>query len=341
MGALDAGVARARGLAARLVPRERLHELLHLPGSGALAHELSGLGYPVDTAPEAPESLEAAIDRAISRGAARRLQVLSRWLGSRPEFSAVLFLEEERRALRALLRGTAWDSAREARRAHAVPTPLLPERRLDALAACPGPAEQIATLARWGHPCAAALAAAHRRHGVDPFALDVAASRALVERARSASRGADAQMRAWIGEEIDLENAWTLLLLGGSSDPAPAHEAFLPGGAQLGRARFERLAGERDDGERRAGLAKVFLAGALGRVFDDPAVPGSALETRALRARLAALRRAARLAPLGWAPILAFATALRAEVADLRRIHWGIVQAVSPDAIGRELVGMS
>jgi hypothetical protein len=309
----DAGVARARGLATRLVSRERVHELARLPGTGALLHDLVALGYPVGAPTEPLESPEAAIDAALSRGELRRLGILSRWVESWPELAAVLLLEHERRTLRAVLRG----------------------------AACRDLRERIGVLARRQHPCAVALAAAYRRRGADPMALDLAASRALVERARRATRSADSRLRAWVAEEVDLENAWTLLLLGGGSGPAAAREAFLEGGARLIEQRFEKLARERDEAQRRAGLAKAFSGSPLARAFDDPTVPSSALEMRVLGERLAAQRRAARVDPLSSAPILAFSLALRAEVADLRRIHWGIVQGLSPDAIERELVAMS
>jgi vacuolar-type H+-ATPase subunit C/Vma6 len=194
---------------------------------------------------------------------------------------------------------------------------------------------------RRGHPCGAALAAAYRRRGAEPFALDLAASRALVERARRAARRADAHLRTCLAEEVDLDNAWTLLFLGGRPDPAPAREAFLEGGKRLSRRRFDALARESEGAARRAGLARVFSRSALAGVFEDPDVPRSALEARALAARLAARRRSARSEPLGTAPIVAFGLALRAEVADLRRIHWGIVQGLSPEVIARELVAMS
>ena len=75
---------------------------------------------------------------------------------------------------------------------------------------------------------------------------------------------------------------------------------------------------------RRRQLARVFARSSMSAVFDDPETPLAALETRAVRARITAERRAARLDPIGPSPILECVMRLRAERADLRRINWGI-----------------
>ncbi len=73
-------------------------------------------------------------------------------------------------------------------------------------------------------------------------------------------------------------------------------------------------------------------------MFDDPDVPLALLEARALRARIAAERRAARLDPIGPAPILEFLMRLRAERGDLRRINWGIAEGLPTMSIVGQLV---
>jgi vacuolar-type H+-ATPase subunit C/Vma6 len=44
------------------------------------------------------------------------------------------------------------------------------------------------------------------------------------------------------------------------------------------------------------------------------------------------------MAPLGPAPLLAYALRLRAEMIDLRRIIWGVALAVPRAALTRDLV---
>ena len=98
------------------------------------------------------------------------------------------------------------------------------------------------------------------------------------------------------------------------------------------------IAGESDGRMRRRQLARVFARSSMSAVFDDPETPLAALETRAVRARITAERRAARLDPIGPSPILECVMRLRAERADLRRINWGIAQGMPTEAIVGQLV---
>ena len=59
-----------------------------------------------------------------------------------------------------------------------------------------------------------------------------------------------------------------------------------------------------------------------------------------LRARIRQLTRVTRTAPLGPAPLLAYALRLRAEMVDVQRIIWGRALGVSPDALVGELVSV-
>jgi hypothetical protein len=128
-----------------------------------------------------------------------------------------------------------------------------------------------------------------------------------------------------VADAIDLENAWGAVVGG--------VESFVEGGARLSRAQHAEIAGETSEDSRRRHLARVFRGTTLSVVFDDPLVPLPALEVRATAARIAAERRAARVDPIGAAPILEFVMRLRAERADLRRINWGIAQGLPSDTI--------
>ena len=104
--------ARARGLRTRLLPESELERLAHSASLPSLQRELAGLGYiPADTPATA-----ASMDRAIRRHSARDMALLDRWCGDdRRATQAVLFWDEDRRSVQAILRGAAQGTASEAR----------------------------------------------------------------------------------------------------------------------------------------------------------------------------------------------------------------------------------
>lgn len=323
--------ARARGLSTHLLKPRELEALARAADRSSLSRALEQRGYPFGDLETGPATSAAeSIDAAIARGGIRRLAVLARWLGRRCGMFAVVFEEEDRGVLRTLLRRAAARHPAERPAASLVPTPGVPRRVLATLAGARDLPELVRRLARSRNVYADPLARALESSGPDLLALETALDRSFARRARSGARRAPAHLRAWVEEGIDLENAWHALL-GGT-------DSFVEGGRLLPRALHDAVLREPDEPARRRRLAEVFAGDPLGAVFADDAARLACLETRALGIRIAGQRHAVRLDPIGAAPILDFVLRLRAELADLRRIHWGVAQGVAPETLRGELV---
>lgn len=327
-------VARARGLATHLLPRAELDALARLPDTAALAEALRRHDYPIDGGPVSP----AALELAVRRRAAARLRLLARWCGSRTRVLAVVFEDQDRRSLRALLRGTSERAPADVRMAGLLPTPELPERALQELARQPTAAALATLLAVWRNPYGVALAAA----ATDPpdlLALEILVNRTFAARATRAARGTPLLER-YVRETIDLENAYSALVLAGASTDVPPKEVFLSGGARVSIAEFETAVAAAEPGAAGRRLAATFAGTHFGPPFarwqDDPA----GLERALLGIRIRQLVRATRTEPLGPAPVLAYVLRLRAEVVDLQRIIWGIRLGAPADLLARDLVAV-
>lgn len=325
--------ARARGLATHLLRHSELEALAQAPDRAALAEALRRHGFPV----EEGETQAAALELALRRVAAARLRVLARWSGVRVEALTVLFEDEDRRSLRALFRGAVQGAPAGDRLAGLVPTPTLPERALRELAAQTKPAAIAALLTAWRNPYGSALLPFATAEQPDLFRLELLLNRTFAARALRATRGAGL-LAAYVRETIDLENAYTALVLATEGKDITPKDAFLPGGERVSIAAFEVAAAAGDASEAVRRLAASFAGTAVGRALaacaDDPAQ----LEEAVLRARVRALVHATRTAPLGPAPLLAYTLRLRAEMIDLRRIIWGVALAVPRAALTRDLV---
>ncbi|MBW2551506.1 MAG: V-type ATPase subunit, partial [Deltaproteobacteria bacterium] len=118
---------RARGLRTHLLPASDLERLARATSLFVLQRELSGLGYARSDAPATAMSLE----KEIRRHAAGQITILERWCtDDRRTILAVIFEDEDRRSIQAILRGAQQGTATEARMAGLVPTRSLPERAL-------------------------------------------------------------------------------------------------------------------------------------------------------------------------------------------------------------------
>jgi len=118
---------RARGLRTHLLPASDLERLARATSLFVLQRELSGLGYLRSDTPATAMSLE----KAIRRHAAAQMTILERWCtDDRRTILAVIFEDEDRRSIQAILRGAQQGTATEARMAGLVPTRSLPERAL-------------------------------------------------------------------------------------------------------------------------------------------------------------------------------------------------------------------
>jgi vacuolar-type H+-ATPase subunit C/Vma6 len=285
----------------------------------SLARELGALGLVPD---EMPVASASALDLALRRSAAAPVRILRRWLGDREGVMAVGLDLEDRRSLRALVRGAAEGAPAEARLAGLIPTPSLPERLLVELAGRARIRDQAALLIAAGHPYGSAILAAAAGAIPDLFTIELAIARTFAERSLRGARRACSFLRDYVRGLIDQDNCRFVLLLAGMEPAGSAASAFLPGG-RLTQARFERAAaaGEPHRAARIAGEALTArLAGLLQRHAADPAALEEALEAHDLEY----LRHQARLDPLGPAPVLWYLRQLRQQSIALARLVWSL-----------------
>jgi vacuolar-type H+-ATPase subunit C/Vma6 len=276
------------------------------------------------------------LEVAVRRVAARHLHVVTRWAGKRARYLAPLFLDEDRRSVRALIRGAAAGTSPHERLASLVPTAALPERALQELSRRPTVADVVALLVLWGHPFGAPLFGEARGPRPDLLRLDLLlnaeAARLAARAVRRAPLGNAARrdLRLWVQATVDLENACSALQLAAqrsSTDPA---QFFVSGGRAIDRTTFARAAAATSAAAAAALLARALRGTALDSVLG--AATRRPIEDAALVAELRRTRDAARKSPLGAAPIIAFFTRLRAEVRDLRFIIWRAALGAPPAA---------
>ncbi len=327
--------ARARGLAVHLLSRRQLAALSGAPDLRTLADRLRTLGFvPAAGAEPSPADLELG----VRRRAAAHLATLARWTGGRVEIAAVLYDGEDRRSVRAALRGALQRAPVEARLAGLIPTPALPERALAALARTPTPAAAAALLVAWRHHLGPPLVTATQSAAPDPFHLELALNRATAARLVAAGRRAGGQLAAYVRETIDLENALAAVALAGAPHDVFPRDVFLLGGRVLSVERFALAVATGDPPAAAAEVAVPFGRSPLGAALRRDASAPAALADAVLRARIAGLRAAGRRDPLGPAPLLAFGLALRAQTMDLHRIVWGVALGAPAPLLTRALV---
>ena len=313
--------ARVRGLGTRLLGPESLAELARAPDLPALAAALQARGL---LGGEPPVATASALALALRRAAARDVRLIHRWLGSRDELVAVVLDAEDRRSLRALVRGAVAGAAAETRLAGLVPTPRLPERLLRELADRSRVREQAALLVTAGHPAGAPLLAAAGESDPDLFALELALLRTFAERASRGARRAGGLLAEYVGTWIDLENCRTALELTARQGDEPAHTTFLPGGRELELPAFARAAAAATPGDAARILGNALGGGTFALLLRHHAGNLTALE-RAVQVELTAwLRHHARLDPLGPAPLLLWFHRLAAQAEALGALVWSI-----------------
>lgn len=324
--------ARARGLRGRLLGRARLVELAGLDGPNALARALQAVdGGPADV------SDARGVERLSRRIAGERLALLARWAGPRTAALRGVFGEEERRALRSLLRGALQGVDAGVRLAGLVPTPALPDAALDAAAHESSVDGVVAAIAVVDHPWSDALREVVEAGPFDAFDLERALDRRFAADALGAARRGGTRLVEYARQAIDLRNAW-LALAWDRTEAREAETGWSPGGAALDREAFADATRIEDPGVRRDRLAVAFGAAVPGPALADRSIPLSRLEDAALRARILWWEGIALAEPLSPAPLLAYVLRARAEAVDLRRLAWGLALGAGPDALTLELV---
>jgi len=328
--------ARARGLGTHLLPGERLRQLAGVRNLAMLATDFARSGYPVDA--QAAHSI-AELDRLIGQVAADRLNLLAHWLGPRLALVRSLFAALDLAALRAVARGVAEGAPPAARLRGITATPLLPPPLLERLAVADSPVALHRVLAKARHPAAAALggsSVASDRGDLLRFELTLRTWWAAW--VRSGARRAGRAGRQVAETAIDRANLLALLLASAWGVEVAPESLFLAGGRVLSEASFRAVAREADTDLRRGALARVFSGTATGRVLRDAGITLEAVPVRLLAADIAAAHRAARLDPLGLAPLMETVLRIDAEARDLRRILHGMALEAPPALVSAGLV---
>jgi vacuolar-type H+-ATPase subunit C/Vma6 len=327
--------ARARGLGTHLLRRAELEELAKARDVAAIARALAGSGRvtePIDEGGGAP-----AIELALRHDAAKRLHVLTLWAGAGPALD-VFHAEQDRRALRAMLRGALQGASAESRLAGLLPTPRLPERALVELARQPTPARVAALLVVLRHPDAEALS--KRTAVVSPvlFELELALIRGYASRSVRAAAAGDENLRAHVAGRLDACNAALALeLAAGARDVEPA-SCFVEGGRALALGELVRAASARSREEAATRLARAARGTALAPVLRDARGDAARIERASLVHALAAQRRQARLDPIGSGALLGYLLREEAQAVDLRRLLWGAALSAPASIVVPELV---
>ncbi len=331
--------ARARGLSTRLIGGARLRRWTSAPDLTEIAAITVGeLGQAAQTGSALVEA--GVVERGMARLVGARLALLQQWAGPRAPALAALFEEEERRAVRALVRGVVVGIPVAARLAGVVPTRALPEAVLLALAAEPTVARLAAALARRRHPYGASLLAEVRTGQLHLLALEHCLDRVSANRIRAHASRADRSLREHAQFVIDIQNCWWAIILAGlptTKERATPERWFLQGGRRLSAMIYERAVGTLSRAAAGTILAHAFprthLASTLraGESVD-------ALEDAALATALAAAHTIALAQPLSSAPIMAYVLRQRAELRDVQRLVWGRALAAPSQQILSEIL---
>jgi len=322
--------ARARGLATHLLDPGAYPALAAAPDWPAFLGRVASLGYPLDLGAGAFAD-PPAFDRAVSLVAARRFNLLGRWLAGRGAVLAVVMEDEECRALRALLRGAAQGASPGLRLRAVLPTPGLPPRALDRLARATTVAELARDLLRVGHPAGRVLEQLGRQSPPPGLRdLEWALTRLFSERASRAARPGGSVVRRFAADLVDQENLWTLLLSAPPTGAGTIEQEYLSGGGVLTREVFARLRAERDADRLLSDLRGCFAGTAIGAALAHDPPAWASLEARITAARIAWLRGLARRDPLGPAVVLAVLERIRAEARALRAVAWGVAFGAPP-----------
>jgi vacuolar-type H+-ATPase subunit C/Vma6 len=311
--------ARASGLASRLLSPAALARLAQARDLQALARALAEAGAVPD---EIAGATAASLDLAIRRAAARQLALARAWLGARMEVVAVAFDLEDRRSLRALIRGAAAGVGSEARLAGLIPTPALPERLLRELAERSRITEQAALLIAAGHPYGSPILAAAGTGEPDLFALELVLARTFAARALRGARRGGRFLLEYVGDVIDADNCRQLLTRSATGEGSQPGATFVPGGRSITRERFGEAARAPTPQDAAHVLAEALGDRTVGALLLRHAADPAPLETALEENLTARLRRESRLDPLGPAPLLLYCVRLRRQTAALSDIVW-------------------
>ena len=330
-------IARVAGLKTRLLSADQLRAMARSRDLAGLADGLEQAGFPVRVT--VMGTSPAALDLAVRRQAGTAFRVLGRWCGSRADELAVIFEDEDRRSLRILLRGLFQGVAPATRLSGLIPTPSLPERALEELAAQQNARDLAGLLTIWGSPFGEPLLQELGPAQPDLFRVELQLDRTWATRAQRAGVSRDRAMRDFARTSIDFINVRSALLLALQGTDVDVDDMFLSGGGCL-RAHQFRLAALAGGVEATLevlarGMAASSFADVL-RMHGDL----STLEEALLVEHISHFGRLARREPTSLAPVLTYVLRLRKQVIDLRRLVWGIALDVPRPSLLRDVVGV-
>jgi len=306
-------VARSRGLSTRLLGAEAWPGLVAARDLDALKTTMR-----VDGGTDAQ-----SVERAIREVGASRLTLLRGWAGTRARVLVVLFEDEDRRTIRALLRGAVANVPASLRLTGLVPTPSLPAALLRQLAEQPNAAGVASLLAARDNAYGRAVLEESLGELPHLLALEARLDATFATRATEAARDGDRDLRAFVRLLVDVQNCWSAIIVHGEQDAAVAMSLFISGGERVGRRRFERAFAASSRSDAADILAPAFGRATLGVALRDHAPPAS-LDGAALTTALGWARQAARRAPLGTAPIIWYVLRQRAELRAAQQLTWGL-----------------
>jgi vacuolar-type H+-ATPase subunit C/Vma6 len=267
------------------------------------------------------------------------MRVLDRWCGDeRRAILAVIFEDEDRRSIQAILRGAEHGTASEGRMAGLVPTTSLPERALQALSSQPTPADVVRMLVLWNHPFGVALLEPASGPHPSLFEIEIELHRAFARRASAHAHQGGSQLVEYVEQVVDVMNAWSALLHFVERDPSIVDLTFVEGGRWLTLDVFRKLMSLETLRDLEKRLAWELRKSALASAFRDEIDDLAELESAVLRAQVDWQNRAVRIDPSGAAPVIAFAIELRAEVINLQGIIWGVALQAPAALIQAEMV---
>jgi vacuolar-type H+-ATPase subunit C/Vma6 len=301
---MTAIAARARGLETTMLGGDALSELDHVRDFEQLAGVLAHAGV---TPPAVCDA--ETLDRTMGDRIARDHTTLRRYSAA----LGALDLDEDRRSLRAIVRGLVGAVPARRRLAATVPTATLPSSVQTALAEAPNVGEIAAILRRRGHPFAQVFV----RTSIDLLELELALARRFAEVACSNDRA----LRTYLEQVIDAENATAALVLATRSHDLAPDTIFLAGGRRLDRATFlVAAAGPIETARDR--LARAFAGTPLARGVLASAP--SSVEDAALAWQLDTQSRLRRIEPLGLAAAVHVVLRRRDEARHVRRAAWRV-----------------
>jgi vacuolar-type H+-ATPase subunit C/Vma6 len=324
-------IVRARGLSSHILSPAKCAALCDARGVSDLARQMANMGMIGAPAADAPAD-EHAIELALRRRAGAGMELLSGWAGARRELLSPIFDDEDRRAIRALVRGAIAHIAPPLRTSGLVPTPALPIRALDELAQAGDVATVASLLTAWRHPFAAVVDAEARRQQPDALEFEMALVREFAVRAHAAAKAGDAAIRLFVERTIDLENLQTALALASQESDLPPARLFVDGGSIIAISDLVAAGGAGGGGALAALLRPRVSDTPLAAMLDHGA---QSAEDAALTAMTDEFRRLARDAPLGLAAVILYALRQRAELRTLLRILWAVSLGVPRAAVAR------